>query len=790
MLDYPVALKFPDDSGPCSSRAVLPYEVTSQIVDNLPLPAYISAFIFSVLPLLAYCYHFETNFSSLWIAVSKNWIKISINAVDNLVRVHDETKSCVAASESAKRTCLESRLDSLESKFDYVMHCVESLVRLHSENKSCKACASGKRRQPDLGYSVNDDVKLDAHLGKEENMLCKSRSTKNETSPVLDMLCDAVVSSSSQLSDKTQTLSQFEKEFVKENEDRVKEIAAINNAFQCGYYVFSSNEASQNVNEAAATVQDNRKHQSFKRVTGLSITEPPRSFYTKYNKTNDSRLLRRYFGVEDGKRNLEMRDLKNVMSAENVDFEDDLDAVMLAEVYILGRVLLGAINLHISMVKKLLVSEEYTSGKRGKGVVDESPDNSSGDGSESEDANIAGKSTESSSLERRIEFLENVCHVKLDRILNNQQKEKARMDQLISALQKVGLNFESQSASDAENVRRHVDSPRHVEKGRRKSTRSVRKSAATKRKTKQAMSRKNVEQSSIGQRKRSVQSDVGEDIADLEQMEDVQAGSSERTVDETELRGKIQFYKRRKLRKTLQDANASLNVAFEDVFGEGQANMTCPMETNVEQVESLNATENVVVEEQFASEQFGDANREESNVSPPKEHMLENLEQIQDDVVVVSDHLERDLSPARDDRIEEGDTLVSPHHDESIVSQAERNATRNVEAKFPSVVVEEQLGGEQFGDANCEESIVSSPKRDMAQNLEQTTLENLEHIRRETPEAQVSNEGDERVVVPHIGVMPEPINAVEPSRSEPANADLPEPINAVEPLRSEPANAD
>lgn len=124
-----------------------------------------------------------------------------VNDVDNLVRVHDETKSCVAASESAKRTCLESRLDSLESKFDYVMHCVESLVRLHSENKSCKACASGKR-QPDLGYSVNDEVKLDAHLGKDlqecmENMLCKARSTKNETSLMLDMLCDAAVSSSS-----------------------------------------------------------------------------------------------------------------------------------------------------------------------------------------------------------------------------------------------------------------------------------------------------------------------------------------------------------------------------------------------------------------------------------------------------------------------------------------------------------------------------------------------------------------------------------------------------------------
>ncbi|XP_060184963.1 uncharacterized protein LOC132614514 [Lycium barbarum] len=148
------------------------------------------------------------------------------------------------------------------------MHCVESLVRLHSENKSCKACASGKR-QPDLGYSMNDKVKLDAHLGKDlqehmENMLCKARSTKNETSPMLDMLCDAAVSSSSQLSDKTQTLSQFEKEFVKENEDRVKkealnEVAANNDAFQCGDYVFSSNEASQNVNEVAAAVEDCRK---------------------------------------------------------------------------------------------------------------------------------------------------------------------------------------------------------------------------------------------------------------------------------------------------------------------------------------------------------------------------------------------------------------------------------------------------------------------------------------------------------------------------------------------------
>ncbi|XP_059295380.1 uncharacterized protein LOC132048700 [Lycium ferocissimum] len=148
------------------------------------------------------------------------------------------------------------------------MHCVKSLVRLHSENKSCKACASGKR-QPDLGYSVNDEVKLDAHLGKDlqecmENMLCKARSTKNETSPMLDMLCDVAVSSLSQLSDKTHTLSQFEKEFMKENEDRVKkealkEVAAINDAFQCGDYVFSSNEASQNVNEVAAAIEDSRK---------------------------------------------------------------------------------------------------------------------------------------------------------------------------------------------------------------------------------------------------------------------------------------------------------------------------------------------------------------------------------------------------------------------------------------------------------------------------------------------------------------------------------------------------
>ena len=194
--------------------------------------------------------------------LDKNFVG-AIKAVDSLVRVHDETKSCVAASESAKRTCLESRLDSLESKFDYVMHCVESLVRLHSENKSCKACASGKR-QPDLGYSVNDEVKLDANLGKDLQESCKARFTKNETSPMLDMLCDAAVSSSSQLSDKTQTLSQFEKEFVKENEDRakkeaLKEIAAINNAFQCGDYVFSSNEASQNVNEVAAAVEDSRK---------------------------------------------------------------------------------------------------------------------------------------------------------------------------------------------------------------------------------------------------------------------------------------------------------------------------------------------------------------------------------------------------------------------------------------------------------------------------------------------------------------------------------------------------
>ena len=91
------------------------------------------------------------------------------------------------------------------------------------------------------------------------------------------------------------------------------------------------------------------------------------------------------------------------------------------------------------------------------------------------------------------------------------------------------------------------------------------------------------------------------------------------------------------------------------------------------------------MEEQLGGEQFHDTNREESNVSPPKGHTPENLEQTPDDAAVVSDHLERDLSPARDERTEEDDTLVSPHHDESIVSQAEGNATENVEAELPSV---------------------------------------------------------------------------------------------------------
>ncbi|XP_060206553.1 uncharacterized protein LOC132634301 [Lycium barbarum] len=122
MLDYPVALKFPDDSGPCSSRAILPSEVTSQIVDGVlssvkkQLDDERSTIVNQVKSL-------DSRFEEL----DKNFVG-AINAVDSLVRVHDETKSGVAASESAKRTCLESRLDSLESKFDYVMHCVESLV--------------------------------------------------------------------------------------------------------------------------------------------------------------------------------------------------------------------------------------------------------------------------------------------------------------------------------------------------------------------------------------------------------------------------------------------------------------------------------------------------------------------------------------------------------------------------------------------------------------------------------------------------------------------------------------
>ena len=85
----------------------------------------------------------------------------------------------------------------------------------------------------------------------------------------------------------------------------------------------------------------------------------------------------------------------------------------------------------------------------------------------------------------------------------------------------------------------------------------------------------------------------------------------------------------------------------------------------------------------MGGEQFRDANLEESNVSPPKGHTPENLVQTQDGAAVVSDHLGRDLSAARDDRTEEGDTLVSPHHDESIV--AEQNETENIEAELPSV---------------------------------------------------------------------------------------------------------
>ncbi|KAK4377411.1 hypothetical protein RND71_003707 [Anisodus tanguticus] len=143
-----------------------------------------------------------------------------INAVDNLICLHDETKSCFIAAESVKRTCLESRIDGLESKFVSVIYTIESLVRVHRENKSCLACGFDKRHSV-LADPMNDVVKFDLHSQTDlqpflEDMLCKSTSTIKESAYVLHILCDAAASTPNELYGKTQTLSQIEEQITEE----------------------------------------------------------------------------------------------------------------------------------------------------------------------------------------------------------------------------------------------------------------------------------------------------------------------------------------------------------------------------------------------------------------------------------------------------------------------------------------------------------------------------------------------------------------------------------------------
>ncbi|KAK4366949.1 hypothetical protein RND71_014829 [Anisodus tanguticus] len=122
----------------------------------------------------------------------------------------------------------------------------------------------------------------------------------------------------------------------------------------------------------------------FKRITGLAITHPPSSFHEKFKTINESSLMKKYFGSEDSKTNLKVSELRKLMDRGDIgaqfEKEDkDLDVVMLAE--------------------------------KGKGVVDQFTLTESDD--ESED--------EITSLE---DLVKKTCHVKLDKILDNQELEK------------------------------------------------------------------------------------------------------------------------------------------------------------------------------------------------------------------------------------------------------------------------------------------------------------------------------------------------------------------------------
>ncbi|XP_059280904.1 uncharacterized protein LOC132034513 [Lycium ferocissimum] len=246
--NYPVALQFAFDSGSCSSSVVLPLPLIDHILDGV---------MSSVNKKL------EDERSTIFKQVT-DCLNSRVEELDK--RFVDLTK---AVAECVEKTTLDSRIDSLETRFVSLIDTIESLVRLHRENKTCLGCGSTKR-ESDLVDPVNEEGKLDPHLQKylhqyPENMLCKSTSMTNDP---LDILCDAAISTSSQLSSKTQTLSEVEMQIAKEKEEREKleEIKAsiivdFNDAYARGDYVFSSNEASQNLNEVAADVGVSRKRQ-------------------------------------------------------------------------------------------------------------------------------------------------------------------------------------------------------------------------------------------------------------------------------------------------------------------------------------------------------------------------------------------------------------------------------------------------------------------------------------------------------------------------------------------------
>ncbi|KAM3221578.1 hypothetical protein P3L10_020848 [Capsicum annuum] len=90
-------------------------------------------------------------------------------------------------------------------------------------------------------------------------------------------------------------------------------------------------------------------------VTGLSTKSSSSVLSSIREKSGASRLLNTYF---DGVDKLKMGNLKNFMKIRKGEVQNDLDAVGLAEIYILGRMLLGGRLTKVIYTNLIMILED------------------------------------------------------------------------------------------------------------------------------------------------------------------------------------------------------------------------------------------------------------------------------------------------------------------------------------------------------------------------------------------------------------------------------------------------